>query len=203
MQVTTGGAAEVATVASATASPAAPSPTSNVQLASVDLTQTTIEFAADDAYADWSAASVTKIQLNGTSASINGAGAEAKAGLITITAAGTYVLSGTLDDGQIVVHGEDKGTVRLILNGVTILNSSSAAIFVEEAGKTIISLEAGTENLVSDATAYVYPDAETDEPDSAIFSVSDGIINVMASGGGDFGGPPPEYGGDRPQRTQS
>ena len=34
--------------------------------------------------------------------------------------AGTYVLSGTLSDGQIVVDSEDKDSVRLVLNGAEI-----------------------------------------------------------------------------------
>ncbi|CAK4833565.1 unnamed protein product [Aphanomyces euteiches] len=149
---------------------------SGAQLASVDLTQT-VEYDADDAYTDWSSDNPTKIQLNGTGASIDGSGAAAKDSGITITAAGTYVVSGKLDNGQIVVNVQDKGIVRLVLNGAEIHNSSTSAIYVEEAGKTIISLQEGTENLVSDGTTYVYPDAATDEPNAAIFSKDDLTIN--------------------------
>ncbi|MFC5702617.1 carbohydrate-binding domain-containing protein [Cohnella faecalis] len=148
----------------------------NVQLASVDLTEK-IEYDDDDAYTDWSAANPTVIKLSGASATVDGSGAEAKGGTITITAAGTYAVSGKLDEGQIVVNVPDKGVVRLVLNGAEIHNSSSSAIYVEEAGKTIISLPEGTENVVSDGTAYVYPDASTDEPNAAIFSKDDLTIN--------------------------
>lgn len=136
-----------------------------------------VEYAADDAYTDWASANPTKISLTGTSATIEGEGAAAKGGKIAITKAGTYVVSGKLTDGQITVNVKDKGVVRLVLNGVEISNSTSSAIFVEEAGKAIISLQEGTENFVSDGTKYVYPDATTDEPNSAIFSKDDLTIN--------------------------
>lgn len=147
-----------------------------VELAGVDLTQE-VEYEEDDAYSDWSAASYTSIALSGTSATIDGDGAAADGGTITITAAGTYAVSGKLEEGQIVVNVKDDGVVRLVLNGADIHNSDSSAIYVEEAGKTIISLQEGTENTVSDGETYVFPDDTTDEPNAAIFSHDDLTIN--------------------------
>ncbi len=142
---------------------------SGEQAASIDLTEV-VEYDDDDQYKDWTSANPTEIKLNGTSASIEGTGAEAKNGTITIRAAGTYSVSGKLDEGQIVVDVKDKGIVRLVLNGAEIHNSSTSPIYVAEAGKTIITLQEGTENLISDGETYVYPDTATDEPNAAIFS---------------------------------
>ncbi|WP_256759439.1 carbohydrate-binding domain-containing protein [Cohnella sp. WQ 127256] len=150
--------------------------TAGAQLASVDLIKK-IEYAENDYYTDWSSDNPIEIKLNGSGASVEGSGATVKDSTITITAAGTYVLSGKLDDGQIVVNVQDKGIVRLVLNGVDIYNSSTAPIYVEEAGKTIISLQEGTENQITDGEAYVYPDASTDEPNATIFSKDDLTIN--------------------------
>ncbi|SDX54543.1 carbohydrate-binding domain-containing protein [Paenibacillus sp. CF384] len=138
-----------------------------------------IEYDTDDAYEEWSETDATLIKLNGASATIEGEGAEAKEGTITITKAGTYAVSGKLDDGRIVVHVADKGTVRLILNGAEIHNASSSAIYVEEAGKTILSLAEGTDNRVEDGAKYVFPDGseEDAEPNAAIFSKDDLTIN--------------------------
>ena len=47
----------------------------------------------------------------------------------TITAAGVYRLSGSLDDGQIVVETEDEGTVELILDNATITKQQQRADF--------------------------------------------------------------------------
>ena len=96
---------------------------------------------------------------------------------MTITAAGTYVVSGSLDDGQIVVDTEDKETVRLVLNGADITCSTSAPIYVKSADKIILILADGTENQVTDGDSYVLEDAESDEPNAAIFSKSDLTIN--------------------------
>lgn len=148
----------------------------NVQLASVKLSDI-VTFDEEDSVTAWTADQSTDITLAGTSAVVDGTGAEAKGGSVTITAAGTYVLSGTLSDGQIIVDNQDEGSVRLVLNGVNITDSDSAAIYIKEAGKAIITLQEGTENSVSDGATYVYPDESTDEPSAAIFSKADLTIN--------------------------
>ncbi|WP_336775004.1 carbohydrate-binding domain-containing protein [Paenibacillus sp. MMO-58] len=147
-----------------------------VETASYQLDDT-VEYEEDDTYTDWSTSDVTNITLNAATATVDGSGAEVKDGIITITAAGTYVASGKLDEGQIVVNVADKGVVRLVLNGAEIHYSKSAPIYVEEAGKLILSLPEGTNNVVSDGTDYVFPDSETDEPNAAIFSKDDMTIN--------------------------
>lgn len=135
-------------------------------------------YSDDDIYTDWENEDPTYIQLNGSTATFEGSGAVIVSGsTISIRAGGVYVLSGTLDDGQIVVEAEDKSTVRLVLNGVDIHSSTSAPIYVKDAEKTVISLPKGTENSISDGTQYVYDDTEEEEPNSAIFSKDNLTIN--------------------------
>ena len=119
---------------------------------------------------------MAEISLQGTSIQVDGSGVSAAGSSATITSAGAYSISGSLDDGQIIVDTEDEGIVELILNGVNITNTSSAPIFVSSASEVVISLAEGSSNTVTDGTAYVFADAETDEPDAAIFSKSDLII---------------------------
>jgi hypothetical protein len=52
---------------------------------------------------------------------------------------------------------------------------------VSNADKTVITLADGTENVVTDGAVYVFPDAETDEPNAAIFSKDDLTINGNGS----------------------
>lgn len=111
-----------------------------------------------------------ELTLNGDSISISGNGVMVDGSRATITSAGTYRISGNLTDGQIVVDTEDEETVTLILNGVDIQNSTTAPINVVNAEETVITLANNTENYVSDAAAYVYENAEEDEPNAAIFS---------------------------------
>ncbi|KOY14406.1 carbohydrate-binding domain-containing protein [Paenibacillus xylanivorans] len=182
--------AMITAMVTACSAPAATSSTANAAVSTTGTTktvsvseQTSVKYAdlvtldADDTNVSWSATDSTTIKLNGTTASITGSGAKAANGSVTISAAGTYVLSGKLTDGQIVVNVADKGTVHLVLNGATINDNDSAAIYIQKAGKAIITLEEGTENAVSDGKTYVYADATTDEPDAAIFSKADLTFN--------------------------
>ena len=136
-----------------------------------------VKYSDDDFYTAWQSSNFTKIDLNGASAVADGPGGVLiNDGLIEIRTTGTYVIEGTLDDGQIVVDAEDAGTVRLVLNGASITSSTSAAIYVKQADQTVISLEAGTENVVTDAKEYVFA-SEEDEPSGTIFSKDDLSIN--------------------------
>jgi hypothetical protein len=96
---------------------------------------------------------------------------------VCITAAGTYVLSGNLTDGQVLVNCVDAGVVDLVLKDVTITNNDSACIFIEKAQNAVITLYEGTVNTLADGYIYLYPNALVDEPDGAIFSLEDLTIN--------------------------
>lgn len=135
-----------------------------------------VSYDEEDSYTEWKNESPSYIKLNGASATVEGSGAEVKDSTVTITEAGVYVLSGKLDDGQIVVEVEDKGTVRLVLNGVEINNSNSSAIYSKKAGKTIVSLEEGTENTLTDGEEYAGVSTD-DEPSAALFSKDNLTIN--------------------------
>ena len=91
-------------------------------------------------------------------------------GVITITQAGNYKLTGTYE-GQIKVEAADSDMVRLILNNATITNSTGAAINVVEADEVVIYTASGTTNTVSDGSSY--SDTASGSPDAAIYSKSD------------------------------
>lgn len=139
-----------------------------------------VSYDDEDFYTEWNNA--TSIKLNGDSASYEGDGAVVIDGsTITIRAAGVYEISGKLNDGQIFIDAEDDGHVRLVLNGAEINSSSSAPIFVQNAGKAVISLEEGTENVLSDGENYVYEKSDDDEPNAALFSKDNLTINGSGS----------------------
>ncbi len=95
---------------------------------------------------------------------------------LTISEPGTYELSGTLSDGNIIVNLEDGGTAYLILNGVDITCSNSSPIFVKNATKAVITLKDGTENKITDGQKYEFVGEDTDL-ESPIYSKDDLIIN--------------------------
>ena len=129
---------------------------------------------------EWDEAAVTEINLNGDSISTASAAITVNGTTATITGAGTYRLNGTLSDGQIIVDTADEELVRLLLNGVDISCSTSAPINVSNAEKVVVVLVDGTENILSDASSYVYASAEEDEPNAALFSKAD--LTLSGSG---------------------
>lgn len=92
-------------------------------------------------------------------------------GVITITAAGNYRLTGTLADGQVVVAAGEEDVVRLILDNVSITNKDGAAIDAESANETIIYTESGTTNTIADGSTYAATGAE--DPDAALYARTD------------------------------
>lgn len=98
---------------------------------------------------------------------------------VTITESGEYVLEGKISDGQIIVDVPDTDTkvVTLILNGVEVSCSDSAALYVKNADKVVLSLVEGTTNTFSDGEEYTYDDAENEEPNACIFSKDDLVIS--------------------------
>lgn len=141
----------------------------------------TIAYDEDDLSPNETSTDMATITLAGDSVNVEGDGVSVNGSIVTISAGGTYSISGVLNDGQIVVDSQDAGTVNLRLNGVDITNHTSAPIYVSNAEKTVITLADGTENVVTDGASYVFTDAETDEPNAAIFSNDDLTINGSGS----------------------
>ena len=115
------------------------------------------------------------ITLSDSGTSVSGAGVTVDGSTITITEAGTYLIRGTLSDGQIVVNAADDAKVQLLMEGASISSSGAAAIYVANADKVFLTLEAGTENYVSASGTAVEYDGST--VDGAIFSKDDLVIN--------------------------
>ncbi len=120
----------------------------------------------------WESSAEILIQLNGSEIITSGAGVTVDGSKATITTAGTYKISGTLSDGQIIVDTQDEAVVRLILSGVDLRSSISAPVYIRNAEKTVIVLADNTHNLVTDGSSYMLENVDEDEPNAAIFSKS-------------------------------
>ena len=117
----------------------------------------------------WDAGSVIPIILNESSITSNNPGVSISGNIATITAAGTYSITGLLSNGQIIVKTEDEGTVRLILEGADITCNFSAPVFISKTKKAVIFLASGTANYLTDASSYSYSGSDT-EPDATLHS---------------------------------
>lgn len=90
---------------------------------------------------------------------------------VTITEEGTYIITGTLSDGQIVIEVEDTEKVHLVLDNVEISCSDSAAIYIKSGDKVFITLAEDSYNMLSVVGEYNTEDENN--VDGVIFAKSD------------------------------
>ena len=119
------------------------------------------------------------IQLNGDSATCSSNAVQISGSTITITDEGTYILSGTLDNGIIIVNSEKTDKTQLVLNGVTIHNETSAPIYILQSDKVFITLAKDTVNTLSNGGSFTAIDENN--IDSVIFSKEDITLNGTGS----------------------
>lgn len=140
-----------------------------------------ISYKADDFFDANALLFPIKIELNGSSASASDSKVSISGGDIRILKGGTYVFSGTLEDGSIHVNSLDAKPVYIVLDNAHITSSDNATIYVEECVKTIIAARDATDNSLSDSGR------RTDDDDAVIYSRDDltltgsGSISINAS----------------------
>lgn len=135
----------------------------------------------EDLETAWNADEATGIVFKSDVINVTGEGAKVSGTTVTIEAAGTYVLSGEMADAQVAVNAGSEDVVRLVFNGLSLSNSNTAPVYGIQSKKIIITLEAGTENTISDASEYVFENQDDDEPNAAIFSKDDLVINGVGT----------------------
>lgn len=125
-----------------------------------------------------------RISFSGGSADVSGTGAVVNGSDVIINRAGTYHLSGTLENGRIVVNAKGEDIV-LILDGVNITCNNSSPLYIYKASSVTLIANGTTENVFTDGSSYDssldFCDPVEGEPNAAIFSKSDLIIRGTGS----------------------
>jgi uncharacterized protein YjdB len=144
------------------------------------------EFSNRELSGTYDQSTATQVSFSGTDITVNGQGASVDGSNLTITAAGTYIVSGDLSDGQIKVDAGDEDKVQIVLNSVSIYNSTNAPIYLLNADKVFITLADGTSNSLTDNSAE-YVQTDDNDVDAVIFSKTDlclngsGTLNITAN----------------------
>ena len=115
------------------------------------------------------------ISLNGDSAACSSDAVQISGSTVTITDEGTYILSGTLNDGMIIVDSENTDKTQLVLNGVTIHSESSSPIYILQSDKVFITLAPDSANTLSNGGTFTAIDENN--IDAVIFSKEDVTLN--------------------------
>ena len=130
----------------------------------------------DGSYDESSSAVIT---LNGTSAECSSDSVQVSDSTVTIREEGTYIITGNLSDGMIIVDAEKTDKVQLVLDGVTINSESSAPIYVKQADKVFITTVSDTTNTISNGGTFTAIDENN--IDAVIFSKEDLTLNGSGS----------------------
>lgn len=136
--------------------------------AAIDITDM---FTKRDLAGIYDESETVKITLSGKTAAFNSSNVQIEDEVVTIKAAGVYVLSGTLTDGTIVVDAGDDDKVQLVLDGVSITAADYAAIYAKNADKVFVTLAEGAENSLTVSGDYVQTD--DNNVDAVIFANCD------------------------------
>lgn len=123
------------------------------------------------------------IALNGDSIAVEGDNVAVEGTIVTISASGSYEISGTLNDGQIRVSVPDEtvdpGTVKLYFNGASITGVSEAPLYIVNAENTSLNLVEGTENFLNDGPVYTETNAVIYAKDDITIK-GDGALTITA-----------------------
>ncbi len=114
-----------------------------------------------------------KIELRGTSAAASTNSVKIDGTTITITEDETYIISGTLDNGQIIVNAPDTAKMQLVFENVNITSETSAPLYIKEADKVFITLIG--ENTLANGGSFEAIDENN--IDGAIYSKQDITFN--------------------------
>lgn len=144
--------------------------------AEVDFSRTDAELFTDrDHETGYDEDNSILVKLDGASAAASSDSVRISGTTITITENTTHIISGTLDDGMIIVDAGDTAKLQLVLNGVSIHSETSAPLYILGADKVFVTLADGTDNVLSNGGAFTAID--NNNIDSVIFSRQDLTLN--------------------------
>ena len=127
---------------------------------------------ADNAY-------TTHITLNGTNGTISGNGAYFQDGNLVIANGGWYEITGTLDNGSIIVKADKSSKVWIRLNGVSV-TCDDACLRIDQAEKVFLTLAESTDNTFTSGDTYS-EEAMADNTGGTIYAHDDLTINGTGS----------------------
>ncbi|MBQ6832469.1 MAG: carbohydrate-binding domain-containing protein [Oscillospiraceae bacterium] len=152
----------------------------NTDPVDVDFSKTDGDMFTDrDSRTEYDASKAITIELNGTTATASSNSVKVSGSTVTITEEATYVISGTLSDGMIVVNAPETAKLQLVFNGINITKSTSAALYIMEADKVFVTLADGTQNTLANGGTFTAID--DNNIDGAVYSKQDLTFNGTGS----------------------
>ena len=121
---------------------------------SVAVIDTAALFSDRDLDGSYDESAAVHIQLEGETAVCDSDAVSIDGSRITLLDEGTYLVSGALTDGQIVVDAGDTDKVQIVLASASLTCADSAAIYSKSADKVFLTLAEGTENTLTNGGTF-------------------------------------------------
>lgn len=132
-------------------------------------------FSKRDRKDSYDTAGAVTISLNGDSIACDSSAVKISGATVTLSKEGTYILSGNLDNGMILVDAPDDHKLHIVLDGASIHSESCAPIYIRQADKVFLTLAAGSSNRLSNGSGITAIDENN--IDAVIFSKEDLTLN--------------------------
>ena len=116
-----------------------------------------------------------KITLTGDGAQSDSDAVTISENVVTISEEGTYIVSGSLNDGMIIVDAGDDDKIQVVLDNASIISKTSAALYIRNADKVFVTTAADSQNSLTSAGEYIAID--DNNIDAAVFAKSDLTLN--------------------------
>ena len=150
--------------------------TSTATPVEVDFSKTDADmFTERDNKTDYDESQAVTIKFNGTTATASSNSVKISGSKITITEEATYIVSGKLNDGMLIVDAPDTAKLQIVLSGANITSKTSAALYILEADKVFLTLADGTENTLANGGTFTAIDENN--IDGAVYSKQDLTFN--------------------------
>jgi hypothetical protein len=115
----------------------------------VPLSSMNLEYSGRDLSTDYDKSSTTRIVFSDSGSTVFGKGAETADKDVTISAAGVYILTGTVKGAVLTIKADAADDVTLVLSGLSLIGKNGTAVDIRSAGSVRILLEG--ENSLSDS----------------------------------------------------
>ena len=152
--------------------------TSNEEIVSAIINEEEM-FTERDFKTEYDTSKSVSVELKGDSVSCKSDAVKIKKNTITLSEEGTYIFSGTLDNGMIVVDAEESDKLQIVLDNASITSSTSSALYIIEADKVFVTLVADSTNTL--ANGGTFEAIDDNNIDGAVFSKQDLTFNGSGS----------------------
>ncbi len=152
--------------------------TNNTPVTGIDVTYAESDedmFTNRDINTEIDTENAIEITLNGTSATASSNTVNISDNTVTITEEATYIVSGNLDNGMLVVNADETAKLQIVFDNVSINNNTGTALYIIEADKVFVTLLEGSNNFLSNGGEFVAID--DNNIDGAIYSKQDLTFN--------------------------